>query len=91
MPAAKSIDEYVALPTGGVEKIGASGTVPAGAVKFFAAYDEAGELVGIAAEGAAKGYADTVRILFGYDLATSSISASAWCPCARRRASATRS
>jgi electron transport complex protein RnfG len=73
VPAAKSIVEYAALPTGGVEKIGASGTVPAGALKFYAGYDEGGGLAGIAAEGAAKGYADTVRILFAYDLATSSI------------------
>ena len=75
IPAAKSIVEYAALPTGGVEKIGASGTVPAGALKFYAGYDEGGGLAGIAAEGAAKGYADNVRILFAYDLATSSISA----------------
>ena len=73
IPAAKSIVEYAALPTGGVEKIGASGTVPAGALKFYAGYDEGGGLAGIAAEGAAKGYADNVRILFAYDLATSSI------------------
>ncbi|MCX7155134.1 MAG: FMN-binding protein [Rhodocyclales bacterium] len=68
IPAAKSIAEYVALPTGGVEpRVGAGdmATVP-GAVKFFAAYDESGKLAGIAAEGAAKGYADTVRIMFGY-------------------------
>ncbi len=75
IPAAKSIVEFAALPTGGVEKIGASGTVPAGALKFYAGYDEGGGLAGIAAEGAAKGYADNVRILFAYDLATSSISA----------------
>ncbi|MGB9355319.1 MAG: FMN-binding protein [Azonexus sp.] len=75
IPAAKSIVEYAALPTGGVEKIGTSGTVPAGALKFYAGYDEGGGLAGIAAEGAAKGYADNVRILFAYDLATSSISA----------------
>jgi electron transport complex protein RnfG len=73
IPAAKSIVEYAALPTGAVEKIGASGTVPAGALKFYAGYDEGGGLAGIAAEGAAKGYADNVRILFAYDLATSSI------------------
>jgi electron transport complex protein RnfG len=75
IPAAKSIVEFAALPTGGMEKIGASGTVPAGALKFYAGYDEGGGLAGIAAEGAAKGYADNVRILFAYDLATSSISA----------------
>jgi Na+-translocating ferredoxin:NAD+ oxidoreductase subunit G len=65
IPAAKSIAEFVALPTGGVEKVGA-GDTPAGAVKFFAAYDGSGQLAGIAAEGGAKGYADTVRIMFGY-------------------------
>ena len=42
IPAAKSIVEYAALPTGGVEKIGASGTVPAGALKFYAGYDDGG-------------------------------------------------
>ena len=44
----------------------AGGEVAAGAVKFYAAYDAEGRLAGIAAEGAAKGYADTVRILYGY-------------------------
>ena len=67
IPAAKAIVEYLALPTGGIAKVGAGNTAPVpGAVKFFAAYDAAGKLAGIAAEGAAKGYADTVRIMFGY-------------------------
>jgi electron transport complex protein RnfG len=67
IPAAKSIAEFVALPAGGVEKVGAGDTaIPPGGVKFFAAYDEGGKLAGIAAEGGAKGYADTVRIMFGY-------------------------
>ena len=68
IPAAKSITEYVALPAGGIEqKVGAGDTALApGAVKFFAAYDDSGKLAGIAAEGAAKGYSDTVRIMFGY-------------------------
>lgn len=67
IPAAKSIAEYVALPAGGVETVGAGDTpIAPGAVKFFAAYDAAGKLAGIAAEGGAKGYADTVRIMFGY-------------------------
>lgn len=39
---------------------------PDGAVPFHAAYGADGQLAGIAAEGAAKGYADTVRILFAY-------------------------
>lgn len=64
-PAAKSMTPFHALPAGGVAEAG-SGEAPAGAVKFYAAYGEDGKLVGIAAEGAAKGYADTVRILFGY-------------------------
>jgi Na+-translocating ferredoxin:NAD+ oxidoreductase subunit G len=65
VPAAKSIEEYYALEGGSIVKAGAES--PAGAVKFFAAYDDTGKLVGIAAEGGAKGYADTVRIMFGYD------------------------
>jgi len=64
LPAAKSIAEFVALPAGGVQKAGAGDT--AGAIRFFAAYDEKGQLAGIAAGGGAKGYADTVRIMFGY-------------------------
>ena len=68
IPAAKSIAEYVTLPGGGIEaRTGsADAALAPGAVKFFAAYDEGGKLAGIAAEGAAKGYADTVRIMFGY-------------------------
>jgi electron transport complex protein RnfG len=68
IPAAKSIAEFVALPAGGVQKVGAGDTanLAAGAVKFFAAYDGSGQLAGIAAEAGAKGYADTVRIMFGY-------------------------
>ena len=75
IPAARSIGEFIALPDGSIEKTSASGTVPAGAVKFYAGYDDAGGLAGIAAEGSAKGYADSVRILFAYDQATSSITA----------------
>jgi H+/Na+-translocating ferredoxin:NAD+ oxidoreductase subunit G len=75
IPGARSIGEYLALPDGRVEKAGAGGAVPAGAVKFYAGYDDAGSLAGIAAEGSAKGYADNVRILFAYDQATSSVTA----------------
>ena len=63
IPAAKSMAEWQATPQG-IRPAG-SETVP-GAVKFYAAYDAEGRLAGIAAEGAAKGYADTVRILYGY-------------------------
>ncbi len=66
MPAAKSIAEYIALPAGGIQP-SAGGEMPVGAVKFFAAYDAGDKLVGVAAEGGAKGYADTVRIMYGYD------------------------
>ncbi|NOQ80304.1 MAG: FMN-binding protein [Gammaproteobacteria bacterium] len=36
-------------------------------LKFYAAYDVQGQLKGIAAEAAAQGYADIVRLLYGYD------------------------
>ncbi len=45
----------------------ATAAAPAGAIRFYAAYDGVGALRGIAAEGAAPGYADTVRVLYGYD------------------------
>ncbi len=63
IPAAKSMTEWQATPQG-IKPAG--GEPVAGAVKFYAAYDAEGALAGIAAEGAAKGYADTVRILYGY-------------------------
>lgn len=66
VPAAKSIAEYVAQPGGGIEPLKAGTEPAAGALKFYAGYDAAGQLVGIAAEGGAKGYADTVRVMFGY-------------------------
>ena len=66
VPAAKSIAEYNALEGGEVVPAG-SDSLP-GAIKFYAAYGEDGQLAGIAAEGGAKGYADTVRIMFGYEI-----------------------
>lgn len=65
VPKAKSVSEFYALPGRTIEAA-KSGETPAGAVKFYAGYDEAGQLAGIAAEGGAKGYADTVRVMFGY-------------------------
>jgi electron transport complex protein RnfG len=66
IPAAKTIAEFVALPGGEVKpKVGAGDTV-AGTFTFYGAYDGSGQLAGIAAEGGAKGYADTVRIMYGY-------------------------
>ncbi|MGE5152407.1 MAG: FMN-binding protein [Bdellovibrio bacteriovorus] len=47
------------------------GLVPAGqgaqGEVVYAAYDAAGRLLGIAFPGAAQGYADVIRFLFGYD------------------------
>jgi electron transport complex protein RnfG len=65
LPGAASVREYAATAAG-VRPL-ADAAVPEGGLKFYAAYDRAGALKGIAAEAAAKGYADTVRVLYGYD------------------------
>lgn len=70
IPGAAKVDEYVATAAG-IQPAGT--TVPEGAVKFYAAYDQGGALKGIAAEGAAKGYADTVRVMYAYDPARQAI------------------
>jgi electron transport complex protein RnfG len=49
------------------------GAVPAGAVKFYAAYDQSGQLKGLAAEAAGMGYADMVRVLYAYNPAKQAI------------------
>jgi len=64
IPGATTVREFVAT-TGGIQPAGP--TVAEGGVKFYGAYDAAGVLKGIAAEGAAKGYADEVRVLYAYD------------------------
>ena len=63
VPAAKTMSEWQAT-TQGIRPAG--GEAAAGAIKFYAAYAADGSLAGIAVEGAAKGYADVVRILYGY-------------------------
>lgn len=63
IPSAKSIGEYFATANGVTP---ASGDTPPGAIRFYAGYDADGKLAGVAAEGAAKGYADVVRILFAW-------------------------
>lgn len=70
IPKAASVKTFVA-GSGGIQPEGT--TQPEGAVKFYAAYDATGALQGIAAEGAAKGYADTVRVLYAYDPAKQAI------------------
>lgn len=68
IPGAQRIAGYDALAGGGIVPAtdGASESPPPGAARFNAAYDSSGELMGIAVEGSAKGYADNVRIMFGY-------------------------
>ena len=66
LPGAKKIVGYHALPSGQVV-VAQGGDTPAGAVAFHAAWGDNDRLLGIAAEGAGKGYADVVRILFGYE------------------------
>lgn len=65
LPGAAKTVAYHALPSGGIAVTG-NDEVPAGALTFHAAFDSTGQLMGIAAEGSAKGYADNVRIMFGY-------------------------
>lgn len=73
VPAAKSIVEYAATAAGELVRLGAGETPPVGSIKFYAGYDAAGKLAGLAAEGAAKGYSDYVRLLFAYDPAAAAI------------------
>ncbi|MHB1116053.1 FMN-binding protein [Sideroxydans sp.] len=63
IPDAVRIVEYDAHDKGVTP---AKGDPAAGAVRFYAAYDKDGKLDAIAAEGAARGYSDTVRVLYGY-------------------------
>ena len=64
LPGAASVKEYAATPAG-IQPL--TGAMPEGGVKFYVAYDQAGALKGIAAEASGKGYADSVRVLYGYD------------------------
>lgn len=66
LPGAARVVEYAATPAG-IQPLKGD-TVPEGGVKFYAAYDREGALKGIAAEAASKGYADTVQVLYGYDV-----------------------
>lgn len=59
IPGAATMKEFVATADG-VTTAGTGET-------FYAAYDQAGALKGIAAEAGASGYADVVRILYAWD------------------------
>ena len=63
VPDAANIINFDATPLG-IHR--ASGDPAPGTVRFHAAYDARGELQAIAAEGGARGYTDTVRVLYGY-------------------------
>jgi electron transport complex protein RnfG len=65
LPDAVTVKDYLALPNGDIVPAG-GGDPPPGALRFYSAYDAEGRFEGIAAEGAAKGYADMVRVMFGY-------------------------
>lgn len=72
LPGAHRIVPYFAAADGQISA--ATGAeLPPGAIAFHAAYDAQGRLMGVAAEGAAKGYADTVRVLFGWSAACSCV------------------
>ena len=63
VPDAARIVEYDAAADG-IHP--AQGDPAVGAVRFYATYDGEGRLLAIAAEGGARGYADLVRVLYGY-------------------------
>ncbi|OQA32376.1 MAG: electron transport complex protein RnfG [Betaproteobacteria bacterium ADurb.Bin341] len=64
IPKASKVVVYDALP--GSIAPAAGEDAPKDAVRFYAAYDEAGDFAGIAAEGVANGYAGPVRVMFAY-------------------------
>ncbi len=70
IPGAASMKAFHASSAGIVPL---EGPQPEGGVTFYAAYDQAGGLKGVAAEGAAMGYADVVRVLYAYDPARQAI------------------
>ena len=71
------------LPTAAVQKafvLGADGVAPAAADSpaedvVYVGYDAAGRIVGIAARGASRGYADLVHVIYAYDPACECINA----------------
>ena len=70
IPGSASMKEFFASPSGVVP---AEGAESEGGVRFYATYDAAGTLKGVAAEAGAMGYADVVRVLYAYDPARQAI------------------
>jgi electron transport complex protein RnfG len=64
LPAAKDVVTFVQDGDGLVP---AHGEVPVGQRRWFAGYTEQGQLAGIAIEAAGMGFADVIRVLYGYD------------------------
>lgn len=71
LPNAKRVVEYFATASGIRPVEGHD--VPAAAVRFYAVYGADDKLSGIAAEASSAGYADQVRVLYGYDAAKQAI------------------
>ncbi len=66
LPNAKKIVPYFASAAG-ITSAEGQDQAPAGSIIFYAVYDAANNLSGIAAEASSSGYADQVRILYAYD------------------------
>lgn len=64
LPAASASMTFALQDDGSFTQI--EGQAAPGAALVYAAYNDAGELVGLAIEGAGMGYQDTIRILWGY-------------------------
>ena len=67
LPNAKRVVPYFATQSG-ISMAEGQDMAPAGSVIFYAVYDAANKLAGIAAEASSSGYADQVRILYAYDV-----------------------
>ncbi len=65
LPGAVRRADFVLTPDGGLAPASAGTKGEA----VYAGYDASGRLVGVAVQGAARGYQDLVRVLFGYSLA----------------------
>ncbi|MDX2505479.1 MAG: FMN-binding protein [Gammaproteobacteria bacterium] len=61
IPGARSRQSYTITDKGLEKDLQKKG------LQFYAVYNDQGQLLGVAAEAAAQGYADLVRLLYGYD------------------------
>lgn len=70
LPAARDVVTFV---QDGETLVPAAGEVAPGQRRWFAGYSEQGELAGIAIEAAGMGFADVIRVLYGYDPASQTV------------------